>query len=64
MSEGVVGVLHRVVQQGRTERCLSHAQLGEDGCDGEWMSNEGIPALAGLAGVKLFRLAVGALNQG
>ena len=63
LSQGVVGVFYRVVQQGRDERHLGHAQLGEDSRHGERMGDEGISTFTRLALVQPFGPAVCALDQ-
>ena len=61
--EGVVGVLHRVVQQGRDQRGGVHAQLGEDRRDGERVGDVGVAGLALLARVLRVGDVVGVLQQ-
>ena len=63
LGERVVGVLDRVVQQRRTQRCLGHAELGEDGSHRERMGDECIPALPRLAGMQSLGRTVRALDQ-
>ena len=62
--ERVVGVLDGVVQQGRDEHRLGHAELGEDGGDGERVRDVRVAGLAGLALVVVLGGAVGPLDDG
>ena len=61
--EGVVRVLHRVVQQGRAQRLVVHAQLGEDRGHGERVGDVRVAALALLPGVPVRGHLVGVLDQ-
>ena len=61
--EGVGGVLHRVVQQGRAQRLVVHAQLGQDGGHGERVGDVRVAALALLAGMPVRGHVVGVLDQ-
>ena len=62
-AQRVVGVLDGVVQQGRAQRRLVHAQLGQDRGDGERVGDVGVAALAQLTLVQLLRRPVGPLDQ-
>jgi hypothetical protein len=63
LSKCVVGIFHRVVEQCCAQRRLCHAQLGEDGGDGERMSDECIATLAHLSVVQPLSFPVRALHQ-
>ena len=61
--EGVIGVLHGVVQDGSRQRLGCHSQLGQDGCHCHRVSDVGLPRLASLTGVSLLRHFVGAHDE-
>ena len=61
--EGVVGVLHGVVQDGSRQRLGRHSQLGQDGCHCHRVGDVGLPRLASLTGVSLLRHFVGAHDE-
>ena len=61
--EGVVGVLHRVVQQGRAQRLVVHPQLGQDRGHRERVGDVGVAALALLPGVPVRGHVVGVLDE-
>ncbi len=64
VGEGVVGVLDGVVQERGHERDGVHAQLTEDGRDGERVGDVRVTGLAPLAAVGLLGDVVGMLEQG
>ena len=61
--EGVVGVLHGVVQDGCRQGLGRHPQLGQDGRHCHRVGDVGLPGLASLAGVSLLRHLVGAHDE-
>jgi hypothetical protein len=61
--EGVRRVLDRVVQEGRDQRRLGHADFGQDRRDRERVGDVGVAALAHLARVVPLGHRVGALEQ-
>ncbi len=61
--ERVRRVLDGVVEQGRDQGRLGHADVGQDRGDRERVGDVGVAALAGLAGVELLGDPVGALDQ-
>src|SRR5665647_3189302 len=61
--EGVLGVLHRVVQQRRGQGRWGHPEVGEDRRDGDGVGDVGVTAAPRLAAVGLLRGRVGALQQ-
>jgi hypothetical protein len=63
VDEGVVGVLDGVVEERGDERDGVHAQLTEDGGDGERVGDVRVAGLAPLAAVGLLGDVVGALQQ-
>ena len=60
----VRSVLHRVVQERRSDRLRPDAEVGEDLCDRERVRDVRLAALAGLARVRPLRHLVGALDEG
>ena len=63
VGDRVPGVLDGVVQQGGDQRCGVHAQLGEDGGDGERVGDVRVAGLAQLAVVPVLGDVIAALQQ-
>ena len=61
--QGVVGVLHGVVQDGCRQGLGRHPQLGEDSRHCHRVGDVGLPGLASLAGVSLLGHLVGAHDE-
>src|SRR5665648_838949 len=61
--EGVLGVLHRVVQQCRGQGRRGHPEVGEDRGDGDGVGDVGVTATPRLAAVGLLSGRVRALQQ-
>ena len=61
--QGVGGVLDRVVQQGTADGLVRHAQLGQDGGDGERVGDVRVAALALLPGVPACRDVISVLDE-
>ena len=61
--QGVVGILHGVVQQGGGEGLRGHPELGQDGRHRDRVSDVRLAGLAPLTGMRLLRHLVGAHDE-
>ena len=61
--EGVAGVLNRVVQERCRQRGCGHAEVGEDGRDGQRVRDVGLARTALLVAMEVGRHLVGALDD-